>query len=122
MGPKPSRSMKEISDESDFAKSELIKKQLENTNKIKELRRRLNQGGNGEEERAYRWGGENRCHDGIDGKVLAADFAVTCYEAEHALYLIVAVALLGLCELHCACCTGVYCLCVIFFSNIISIL
>lgn len=54
--------MKEISDESDFAKSELIKKQLENTNKIKELRRRLNQGGNGEEERAYRWGGENRFH------------------------------------------------------------
>ena len=32
--------------------------------------------------------------NGIDGKVLAADFAIKCYEEKHSIYLIVAVAFL----------------------------
>ena len=58
--------------------------------------------------------------DGIEGQVLAADFAVTCYEEEHALYLIVAVAFLGLCKLHCAWCIPVSVVCVESFTLTIS--
>ena len=58
--PKPSRSMSDVAKQSDQAKRDLMKKQHDNMKKIKELRRRLNQGGNSEEKQPYKWGGENR--------------------------------------------------------------
>ena len=58
--PIPTRTVADIAKETANAESELKKKQMENKIKIDELKRRLNQGGKGEEKKHYKWAGENR--------------------------------------------------------------
>ena len=58
--PKPSRSLVDVNDANQDEKKKLLMQQQANLQKIKELRRRLNQGGKGEEKKHHKWGGANR--------------------------------------------------------------
>lgn len=58
--PKPTRNMEEIAQSKRDQQKLLLEQQLANKKKILELRRRLNQGGQGEEKKPYKWGGDNR--------------------------------------------------------------